>query len=187
MFWGRPQEQDLIKKQHIIQNMAQQGIRFIKRWWIGTKSWVKILKWDFRFVRTCRKTFTHLLLVTKVQVTGAVMPKPTSLQLPFPPVMEGYRNVSSALKCFQLQHPSSVSWVCPEVSSRLDMTQTTHPGGILVRCLNHFDWLLLMWRYVSSTLSHQWLVKSLSSKLWVQTTSFGRLGSVKKTKTQIFD
>lgn len=79
MFWGRPQEQDLIKKQHIIQNMAQQGIRFIKRWWIGTKSWVKILKWDFRFVRTCRKTFTHLLLVTKVQVTGAVMPKPATI------------------------------------------------------------------------------------------------------------
>ncbi|KAL4000620.1 NLR family CARD domain-containing protein 3 [Sarotherodon galilaeus] len=48
---------------------------------------------------------------------------------------------------------SSVSWVCSRASSRWAMPGTPHPGGILVRYLNHLNWLLSMGRSSGSTLS----------------------------------
>uniref|UniRef100_A0A3P9DCN9 Phospholipid phosphatase related 5b n=1 Tax=Maylandia zebra TaxID=106582 RepID=A0A3P9DCN9_9CICH len=51
---------------------------------------------------------------------------------------------------------ASVSLTCPWAPSRWNMPGTPHlgiPGGILVRCPIHLNWLLSMWRSSSSTLS----------------------------------
>lgn len=60
---------------------------------------------------------------------------------------------------------SSVSWGCPRASSRWDMPRTPHPGGILIRCPNHLNWLLSMWRSSSFTLSLSRMAELLTLSL----------------------
>ena len=66
---------------------------------------------------------------------------------------------------------SSEFGIWPGVSSQLDMPGKTskgrQPGGILIRCLNHFNWLLLSQRSSGSTPRPHQMSKLRILYLWL--------------------
>lgn len=66
----------------------------------------------------------------------------------------------------EIYNCSRVLWVCPAVSYH-----GSHPEGILIRCLDHLNWLLLISRSSSSTPRFLWLTNI--GRLHSQSHSFG--------------
>lgn len=65
------------------------------------------------------------------------------------------RCCQASWKMCSLQWVLSLPWGLFRVRHARNTSSRRRPGGILVRCQNHLNWLLSMWR-MSSTLKNNW-------------------------------
>lgn len=86
---------------------------------------------------------------------GTLKQNPYARQLSHPALLEAHQGIPKAA---ERHHLFSVSWVCPDASSQLDMPSPPRCPGLIVS-LNHLSWLLFVVDNYS-TLLHEFLTLS---------------------------